>query len=179
MAGLGRRDRGRRGREMHHPRHDPRPHHHGHPGGAVGAPTDLAKYPFIWGAQEQFVPIAAINFVSGQKAPTIRIPKNGFLGEILFRFKGAINGLTGGAAGTIPNVLQIIQSYVLSYNGGFQYRSLSGEAVYVMDLIRNAGPDATQGGPSWRNYSPTGAAGQGIGWIMRDFVFLGMTRSIQ
>lgn len=131
----------------------------------------MVKYPFIWGAQQQFIQVAAIPFVSGQKAPTVRIPKNGFMGELLYRFVGTITVSAVGTAGA-PSILQILQSINLSYNGGFQYRNLDGETTYVMDLIRNPGPDVVMGGPSWKNYSPTSATAQNVGFIMRDYISL-------
>lgn len=147
----------------HHHDHPGHEHHH-HEGGH-------SKFPFIWGAQEQFIQVAAINVTPGQKAPTVRIPKNGFLGELLFRFVGSVNVTGAGTAGT-PSILQLIQSYILSYNGGFQYRNMDGETLYVMDLMRNQGPDVIQGGPSWRNYNPASATAQQVGFVVRDFIFL-------
>jgi hypothetical protein len=118
------------------------------------------------------VPIAAIPITPGQKAPTVRIPKNGFLLELLFRFVGNANVTAAGTAGT-PNLLQLIQNYVLSYNGGFQYRSISGEDIYVLDLARNQGVDAVLGGPSYKNYAPqTVATTNAVGFVMRDYVGL-------
>lgn len=139
-------------------------------GGNAGA-AGASKYPFIWGAQEQFIPMASINVTPGQKAATVRLPKNGFAVELLFRFVGTATVSTAGSAGT-PNILQVIQSYVLSYNGGFQYRNMDGETGYVMDLIRNAGPDVVQGGPMWKNYNPASATAQPISFIWRDYVAL-------
>jgi hypothetical protein len=159
----------------HHHQHAGHEHQHaghqhqhaGHDGGGGGG-----KFPFIWGAQEQYVPIAAIPVTMGQKASTIRIPKNGFLLELLFRFVGNANVTAAGTAGQ-PNLLQLIQNYVLSYNGGFMYRSLSGEDVYVMDLLRNQGVDAVLGGPSYKNYTPAAIAPtNAVGFVMRDYVGL-------
>jgi hypothetical protein len=144
-------------------------HHGGHHDPAMAAA--LAKYPFLWGAQEQYIPIASVNVVPGQKIPTVRVPKNGFLLELLFRFVGSANVTAAGTAGT-PNLLQLISSYVLSYNSGFQYRQLGGEQMYVLDLIRNQGVDAVQGGPNWKNYTPTSATNQSVGFCMRDYVGL-------
>jgi hypothetical protein len=143
--------------------------HGGHHDAAMAAA--VAKYPFLWGAQEQYIPVASINVTPGQKSATVRVPKNGFLLELLFRFVGNANVTAAGTAGT-PNILQLISSYVLSYNSGFQYRSLSGEQIYVLDLVRNQGVDAVQGGPNWKNYTPTSATNQSIGFCMRDYVGL-------
>lgn len=161
-----------------------RRHHRGdvrhHPGAAPGAARELQKYPFIWGAQQQYVPVASINVIPGQKCPTIRVPKNGFQGELLFRFVGQCH-VTTAATGTVgngpdmqshPNILQLISSYVLSYNGGFQYRNLDGEGIYVADLIRNVGPDVVKAGPSWKNYNPSNTGIHPIGFCMRDFISL-------
>ena len=89
----------------------------------------------------------------------------------MFRFVGNANVTTAGTAGT-PSILQILNSYILSYNGGFQYRNLDGETLYVMDLIRNQGADCVMGGPSWRNYAPQTTGSQQVGFIVRDYVFL-------
>jgi hypothetical protein len=108
----------------------------------------------------------------GQKAATVRIPKNGFLLELLFRFVGNANVTAAGSAGS-PNLLQLINNYVCSYNGGFMYRSLSGEDIYVMDLLRNQGVDAVLGGPSYKNYNPAAiATTNAVGFVMRDYIGL-------
>lgn len=107
----------------------------------------------------------------GQKASTVRIPKNGFLGELLFRFVGTATVTSAGTAGT-PSLLNLVSSYITSYNGGFQYRSLRFENAYILDLIRNSGPDVVMGGPSWRNYSPTSVTAQPVGFVLRDFIYL-------
>lgn len=145
-------------------------HHAGHGGGHAGGGAPQ-QWPFLWGAQEQRIPIAAIAVTPGQKANTTRVPKNGFLVALLFRFVGAANVTAAGSAGT-PSILNLIQNYVLSYNGGFQYRNMDGESMYVMDLIRNAGPDMVMGGPNWKNYNPASATNQTIGFALRDYVAL-------
>lgn len=162
-------------RRHHHPQHV---HHHAggphtrtgeHHAADVGG--DPTKFPFIWGGQQQWVQVAAINVTPGQKAPTVRVPKNGFAGELAFRFVGTAQVTSAGTPG-VPNILNLIQSYVLSYNGGFQYRLLGGEELYVMDLIRNQGPDVVLGGPNYRNYNPGTASTQPVGFLMRDYVSL-------
>jgi hypothetical protein len=168
-----------RGQHHHHAGHEhshagSHHHHAGHDGAGHDAAMReaLQKYPFLWGAQEQYVPIASIPVTMGQKAPTVRIPKNGFLLELLFRFVGNANVTTAGTAGT-PSILDIINSYILSYNGGFQFRSLGGSEMYVMDLIRNQGVDVVQGGPNWKNYAPaTAGPANAIGFCMRDYIGL-------
>jgi hypothetical protein len=145
--------------------------HAGHAGHHDGAQHEQKKFPFIWGSQEQYIPIASVNVTPGQKSATIRVPKNGFLLELLFRFVGNANVTAAGTAGT-PNLLQLISSYVLSYNSGFQYRQVGGEQMYVLDLIRNQGVDAVQGGPNWKNYTPTSATNQTVGFCLRDYVGL-------
>lgn len=167
---------GRHGQHHQHHHHAGQEHahagqHHHHAGHHEHAGHEDHKFPFIWGAQEQYIQVAAINVTPGQKAPTVRIPKNGFVGELLFRFVGNANVTTAGTAGT-PSILQVIQSYILSYNGGFQYRNMDGETLYVMDLIRNQGADAIMGGPSWRNYAPQTVANTQVGFVCRDYVFL-------
>lgn len=129
------------------------------------------KWPFLWGAQEQRIQIAAINITPGLKAPTVRIPKNGFLSAISFRFVGNVNVTTAGTAGT-PNIFNLIQSYILSYNGGFQYRNMDGSSLYILDLARNAGPDIVMAGPNYRNYAPQTAGNQAVGFVVRDYISL-------
>lgn len=129
------------------------------------------RLPFLWGTQEQRIQIAAIPYAAG-KAPTVRIPKNGYLSKVLFRFVGNANVTGVGAAGT-PNLLNLIQSYVLSYNGGFQYRSMDGESLYVMNLARYMGAsDPIMSGPSWKNYNPASATNQSIGFVVEDEISL-------
>lgn len=154
----------------HHQEHHRSQHERGATGGG-GAQGSGRKWPFLWGAQEQRIQIAAINVTPGLKAATIRVPKNGFLLATMFRFVGNANVTTAGSAGT-PSLLNLISSYILSYNGGFQYRNLDGETLYVMDLIRNFGPDAVQGGPSWKNYNPASATNQTVGFVVRDYIGL-------
>lgn len=136
---------------------------------ANGAPTRL---PFLWGTQPQNIPIAQINVTPGLKAPTQRIPKNGYLLKMLFRFSGNANVTAAGSAGT-PNLLNLIGNYLLSYNGGFQYRNLDGESMYVMNLGRFAGAnDCVQGSPNWKNYNPNSATNQTVGFVVEDEVGL-------
>jgi hypothetical protein len=168
QRGGGQRHHQHAGQDHQHAGHQ---HAHAGHGDHQGGAAHHQMYPFLWGAQEQFVPIAAINVTPGQKAPTVRIPKNGFLLELLFRFVGNVNVTAAGTAGT-PNLLQIINSYICSYNGGFQFKNLTGEDIYVMDLIRNQGVDAVQGGPSWKNYAPQTTGNQSVGFVMRDYVGL-------
>jgi len=149
-----------------------RPEHHGGQHPHEARPEERRhKFPFIWGAQQQFIQVASIPVTPGNKAATVRIPKNGFMGALLFRFVGSANVTTAGTAGT-PSILQLIQSYILSYNGGFQYRNLDGETMYVMDLIRNEGPDVVMGGPSFKNYAPQTTGAQPVGFIIRDYISL-------
>ena len=148
----------------HHPHHrEQNQMHHHHHGGR--------KWPFLWGAQEQRIQIAAIPVTPGLKAPTVRIPKNGFLSALMFRYVGNVNVTAAGTAGT-PNILNLIQSYILSYNGGFQYRSLDGDSLYMLDLTRNYGPDMVLGGPSYKNYNPASATNQTVGFVVRDYISL-------
>lgn len=159
------------------------PHEHQHNPGETGhthsqtqdrggqREVQRRKWPFLWGAQEQRIQVAAIPVTPGLKAATVRVPKNGFLSELLFRYVGNVNVTGAGSAGT-PSLLNLIQSYVLSYNGGFQYRNMDGSSLYVMDLARNAGPDCVQGGPNWKNYNPASATNQTVGFVVRDYVSL-------
>lgn len=129
------------------------------------------KWPFLWGAQEQRIQIAAINVTPGLKAPTVRIPKNGFLSALMFRFVGNINIATVGTAGG-GNIFNLIQSYILSYNGGFQYRNMDGSSLYVMDLARNFGQDIPMNGPNFKGWNATTAGNTSIGFCVRDYVSL-------
>jgi hypothetical protein len=129
------------------------------------------KWPFLWGAQPQRIQIAAIPVTPGLKVPTVRVPKNGFLSAIMFRFVGSANVTTAGTAGN-GNIFNLIQNYLLSYNGGFQYRNLDGESIYALDLTRNYGPDQVMGGPNFKTYASGTPGIQPIGFTMRDYVSL-------
>lgn len=129
------------------------------------------RFPFLWGVQEQYAPIAAITLTPGLKIPSVKIPKNGYAVKLRFRFVGNANVTVAGAAGT-PSILNIINQYILSYNGGFQYRNLDGESTYVKNLMEVPGPDFVQQGPSWKNYVPTSATNQTIGFLVEDFIAL-------
>jgi hypothetical protein len=164
-----------------HPHHRPISTRH-HAGGRVAGGGDgmaagaverdsPSKYPFLWGTQEQRIPVASIPIVMGTKAATVRIPKNGYLNKLLFRFVGSANVTVAGSAGS-PSLFNLISSYVLSYNGGFQYRSLDGESMYVADIMRNAGPDFVQASPSWKNYVPTSVTAQTVGFTITDLIGL-------
>ena len=59
-------------------------------------------YPFLFGTQEQRVPIAAIPLTPGLKAATVRIPKNGYLAKMTYRFVGSV---TISGAGTATNTI--------------------------------------------------------------------------
>lgn len=132
------------------------------------------KYPFLWGTQEQRIQIAAIPVTLNSKAATVRIPKNGYLSKLLFRFVGSVTVGTGGSAttATVP-LYNLIQSYVLSYNGGFQYRSMDGESMYVMNLLRYAGAqDPVVSSPNWKQYPPQTVTSTTVGFCLEDEVGL-------
>lgn len=143
----------------------------GRGGGSAMTGSDGRKLPFLWGTQEQRIPIATIPYVAGAAAATVRIPKNGYLLKLLFRFIGNANVTVAGSAGT-PPIWNFIDQYRLSYNGGFQYRNVDGESLYVMNLIRQFGPDFVTNGSTYKNYSPASATNQTIGLIMEDLVGL-------
>lgn len=162
-----------------HRRHAERRHAHvGHGQGAGVASSGSdqnkkgSKLPFLWGTQEQRIPIATIPFVAGAKAATIRIPKNGYLSKLLFRFIGNANVTVAGTARTTPPLWKLIDQYVLSYNGGFQYRNMDGESMYVMNQIRSFGPDPVALGPTYKTYTVTSVTNQTIGFIIEDEVSL-------
>lgn len=154
---------------QHHREQNQMQHHHEQHGGT--GHSGGRKWPFLWGAQEQRIQIAAINVTPGLKAPTVRIPKNGFLSALMFRYVGNANVTTAGSAGT-PNILNLISSYILSYNGGFQYRNMDGDTLYAMDLVRNFGPDMVLGGPSYKTYNPAAVANTTVGFVLRDYISL-------
>lgn len=130
------------------------------------------RFPFLWGVQEQFVPICAINVTPGLKIPSQKIPKNGYLVMLRFRFSGQATVTTVGTAGN-PNILNLIQQYILSYNGGFQYRNEDGPSIYVKELADyNGNMDPVMMNPTWRNYNPTTATAQQIGFMLVDNIAL-------
>lgn len=153
----------------HH--HDGKHHTGHHSGGGGAAPKAARKWPFLFGAQEQRIQIAQVNVTPGLKAATIRVPKNGFLVAYQMRFVGAANVTAAGSAGT-PAILNLLSNVTVSYNGGFQYRNQDGPSMYVMDLVRNAGPDAVMAGPSFKNYNPASATNQTCGFVVRDYIAL-------
>lgn len=129
------------------------------------------RLPFLWGTQEQRVPIASIQVTPGVKAPTTRVPKNGYLTKMSYRFVGAINVTTAGT-GT-PLLYNVLQSVVLSYNGGFQYRSVDGESLVVMyEGRRQAAFDPYAGSTNFKNYTSTSATNQTIGFLIEDDIAL-------
>lgn len=155
----------------HHEKNGKAGHHPGHQGGG-GAPQHAArKWPFLFGAQEQRIQIAQVNVTPGLKAATIRVPKNGFLIAYQMRFVGSITVSGAGSAGT-PNILNLLSNVTVSYNGGFQYRNQDGPSMYVMDLVRSAGPDTVLAGPSYKNYNPASATAQAIGFCVHDMISL-------
>jgi hypothetical protein len=139
---------------------------------SAGTGTTDNRYPFLWGTQEQWTPIATIPFVAGTKAAQVRIPKNGYLLQMRYRFVGAANVTTAGSAGT-PYLPAILGSVVVSYNGGFQYRQVDGETLHMMNNIRYYGQtDPVTGGPSYTNYSPASATNQNISFVLDDEIGL-------
>lgn len=146
--------------------------HHGGMGAGVAPDHSGRKLPFLWGTQEQRIPIATIPFVAGAKAPTVRIPKNGYLSKLLFRFIGNANVTVAGTARVTPPIWNLISQYVLSYNGGFQYRNMDGESMLVMNMRRCFGADVITNGPTYKTYTVTSVTNQTIGFIIEDEVNL-------
>jgi hypothetical protein len=139
-------------------------------------------YPFLFGTQEQRVPIATIPFTAGLKAATVRIPKNGYLCKMLYRFVGSATVGTAGTSGT-PNLFNILGNVALSYNGGFLYRQCDGESLAVMNCIRRLGAfgvagaigannNPVTGGRAYANYVPTATGTTAIGFIIEDDIAL-------
>lgn len=142
------------------------------PQGAANTSQQDNRYPFLWGTQEQRVPVASIPFTASTKAATVRLPKNGYICKLLFQFVGTATVSGAGSAGT-ASLWNLIQQYILSYNGGFQYRQEDGESVYVMNNIRAAGAsDPVLSGPSFVSYNPTSATAQTISLVMEDEIAL-------
>jgi len=141
---------------------------------AGGGAQQDTRLPFLWGSQEQRIQVAAIPFQSGAKAATVRIPKNGYLSKLTFRFVG---NTTVSAAGTATNstipLYNLISSYLLSYNGGYQYRSMDGESMYVANLMRFFGQgDPVVQSPNWLQYAPQTLSTQPIGFVIEDEIGL-------
>ena len=131
-----------------------------------------SRLPFLWGVQEQRIPIAAIPVTTGLKAATVRIPKNGYLLKMIYRFVGNAN-ISGAGGASVPRLYNLLSSVVLSYNGGFQYRQIDGESLYVANLIRNTTPlDPVMQGVAWKNYDPTSATNQTVGFLIEDEIGL-------
>lgn len=126
---------------------------------------------FLWGTQEQWAPVASIPFVAGQRAAQVRVPKNGFLSMLRYRFVGASNVSVAGSSGT-PNILNVINNVLVRYNGGYEYRNLDGESFYVMSLARHWGDDTVQLAPTWKNYDPTSQTNQTFGFMFDDEISL-------
>jgi hypothetical protein len=152
---------------------------------SVTAPASNGKaslYPFLFGTQEQRVPIATIAITPGLKAATVRIPKNGYLCKMLYRFVGSATVGTAGTAGT-PNLFNLLSNVALSYNGGFLYRQVDGESLYVMNCARRLGAfgvggaagvnnNPVTGGRAYANYNPAATGTTAIGFIIEDDIAL-------
>jgi hypothetical protein len=152
------------------------------PAAANGSSTKQQLYPFLFGTQEQRVPIATIPVTPGLKAATVRIPKNGYLCKMIYRFVGSATVGTVGTAGT-PNLFNLLANVALSYNGGFLYRQVDGESLYVMNCARRAGSfgvagatgpntNPVTGGRAYANYVPTAAATTAVGFVIEDDIAL-------
>ncbi len=139
-------------------------------------------YPFLFGTQEQRVPIAAIPLTPGLKAATVRIPKNGYLAKMTYRFVGSVTISGAGTAGT-PNLFNLLSNVALSYNGGFLYRQVDGESLYVLNCARRTGAfgvggatgpnnNPVTGGRAYANYVPTSTTTTPIGFIIEDDIAL-------
>lgn len=129
-----------------------------------------ARLPFLWGTSEQRIPIATIPFVAGAQAATVKIPKNGYLLKMIYRFVGTATVGTVGTAG-VPYLPLVINRMVLSYNGGFQYRTLDGESLHMAYAARYKGPaDPVLGSPNYVNYSPTSATAQPVSFVIEDAI---------
>jgi hypothetical protein len=149
---------------------------------APAASGGSSLYPFLFGTQEQRVPVAAIPITPGLKAATVRVPKNGYLSKLIYRFVGSATVSGAGSAGT-PNLFNILASVNLSYNGGFLYRQMDGESLYVMNCARRVGNfglggatgpnvNPVTGGRAYANYNPTSATAQAIGFVIEDDISL-------
>ena len=141
---------------------------------ANGAPPARKQLlPFLWGSKQQWVQIAQIAFASGAKAPTTKIPKNGYLSKLRFRFTGSINVGTAGTGTAQSKLYNIIQSYVLSFNGGFQYRNLDGHSLYMLNNIQQGtSVDAVLNNPQYLAYNPSSATNQNFQVELADEISL-------
>jgi hypothetical protein len=129
------------------------------------------RFPFLWGVQEQYTPITAIAVTPGLKIPSQKIPKNGYAVKLRLRYVGNANVTAAGSAGT-PSILNLVNQYIISYNGGFAYRNMDGESLYVKNLCDTTGPDTIMGGAMWKNYNPASATNQTIGFMLEDYIAL-------
>lgn len=142
------------------------------PAAASGGSKPKQKYPFLWGTKEQWVQIAQIPYAAGLKAPTTKLPKNGYGCVLRFKFVGKSNVSGAGSSGT-PKLYNLINNYTLSFNGGFQYRNLDGESLYVKNGLQVGGStDPVTGGPNYLNYNPASATNQNIQFVVTDYVAL-------
>lgn len=144
-----------------------------YPATAAAAPAAASKkLPFLWGTKEQWVQIAQIPFQAGLAAPVTKIPKNGYGCVLRFRFVGKANVTGAGSAGT-PKLYNIINNYGLSFNGGFQYRNLDGESLWVKNALQTFGAnDPVTQSPNYLNYVPTSVTNQNIQFCMTDYISL-------
>ncbi len=133
-------------------------------------------FPFLFGTQEQRLPVASIPVTPGLKAATIRIPKNGYLSKLIYRFVGSATVSAAGSAGS-PNIFNILSSVNLSYNGGFLYRQCDGESLYVMNCARRVGNyganfNPVTGSRAYSNYNPASATTQAVAFCIEDDISL-------
>lgn len=129
--------------------------------------------PFLQGSRQIWKQIAAIPFAEGLQAPDTKIPKNGYLGSLRFRFVGNADVTVAGSAGT-PNLWMVIGRYLLTLSGNYQYRNVDGESLLVMDSARApfGSTDPVLGDPSYLNYPPQTTGNHAISYTVKDDISL-------
>ena len=131
------------------------------------------KKPFLWGSRPIWKQIAQVPITLGLQAPSIKIPKNGWLSKIRYRFAGAATVTTAGTAG-VPNFQNLISMLVLSVSGNYQYRNCDGESLALKTNLQVQGAnDPVAAGPSFLAYSPTSlVANQPFSYAFSDCISL-------
>lgn len=130
------------------------------------------KLDFLLGTRLVWRKIAQITVTPGLAAPTLKIPKTGYIGVMRHRIAGTVTVSAAGTAGT-PNLQNIIASSVLSLSGNYQYRNIDGEQHWLKNNLEFAGSnDPVSSSPAYLAYNPTSATQQNISLPLRDSIAL-------
>jgi hypothetical protein len=169
--------RGRHPQDHRH--HGGDPHHTGHAPASSGAGHGHGgaerKLPFAWGSREYARPLFSIPFAAGALAAQQRVMKAGWIAKTSVRLiSGSANVTAVGTAGT-PLLQNMVQSYRLSFNGGFLYRSLDGDSLMMISEVETFGStDPFTGSALFQNYTPTSATNQPIKFCLEDDISLNL-----